>query len=134
GLALFALLLSAAAPQPAVARTGATQTAVAPLVAAQDAADDRSEARRASEAQESSEGAAGSQENDRPQTTAAEAPIDFRFVHLTDTHLGSSAGNRALERLINDIKALSPAPAFIVNGGDLTEFGSEEQYAFYEQR
>jgi Icc protein len=55
----------------------------------------------------------------------------FRFVHLTDTHIMAGgrwrprAGNfefdtaASLKRVVNAVRALDPAPAFAVFGGDL---------------
>ncbi|HEY7518904.1 MAG TPA: metallophosphoesterase [Methylomirabilota bacterium] len=62
---------------------------------------------------------------------ATPASADFRFVHLTDTHLmaGGTWRPRAgdfefdteasLRRVIAAVRALDPAPAFAVFGGDL---------------
>lgn len=58
---------------------------------------------------------------------------DFIFVHITDTHVGSSAGNRNTPRVVDELLKLDPRPAFVVNGGDLTELGTADQYEDYRQ-
>lgn len=46
---------------------------------------------------------------------------DGFFVHLTDTHLTASTdeGWGALERFVQQVNAMSPPPAFVVNTGDI---------------
>lgn len=58
---------------------------------------------------------------------------DFRFVHVSDVHVG--AGNNAATdaKMLAEIAALSPAPAFIAGTGDLCETGTEPQYAAYRK-
>jgi len=59
------------------------------------------------------------------------------FVHLTDLHVGNPAvvddhlysdTSTTLERILADIKLLSPAPSFIVASGDLTNRGDVDSY------
>jgi len=50
----------------------------------------------------------------------------FRFVFLSDTHVGSPTGEEDLRAAVRDIN-LMPDPSFVVLSGDVTEFGSLEQ-------
>jgi Icc protein len=59
------------------------------------------------------------------------------FVHLTDLHVGNPAvvddhlysdTSTTLERILADIKLLSPPPSFIVASGDLTNRGDVDSY------
>ncbi len=57
--------------------------------------------------------------------SAAEPALDFSFVQISDTHIGfkGEANKDALgtfEQAIARIKALEPAPAFIIHTGDIT--------------
>jgi 3',5'-cyclic-AMP phosphodiesterase len=56
---------------------------------------------------------------------AAEAPAGFRFVQISDTHVGfTGQANRdaaaTLQQVVTRINALDPAPAFVLHTGDLT--------------
>jgi hypothetical protein len=58
---------------------------------------------------------------------------DFTFVQFTDMHTPCYGGKDVEERkgvidLINDI-----GPAFVVDTGDMTDYGLEEQYVWYHQ-
>jgi outer membrane protein assembly factor BamB len=61
----------------------------------------------------------------------------FWFVFAADSHLGSPQGNRWADRVVDDIisrgAAVGVPPAFIVHGGDMTEFGRRAQYALYQE-
>lgn len=57
----------------------------------------------------------------------------FSFVHLTDTHVGSRAGNQNTPACLADIKERYPWVSFVINSGDIAEFGSAEQYDTYQQ-
>jgi hypothetical protein len=57
--------------------------------------------------------------------TAAEPRLDFSFVQISDTHIGfkGEANTDALgtfTQAVTRIKALEPAPAFIIHTGDIT--------------
>src|SRR5215467_9471555 len=57
--------------------------------------------------------------------TAAEPRLDFSFVQISDTHIGfkGEANKDALgtfEQALARIKAVEPAPAFIIHTGDIT--------------
>jgi len=57
---------------------------------------------------------------------------DFTFVQITDMHTPCYGGQDVEERkgvidLINDM-----GPAFVVDTGDMTDYGLEEQYVWYE--
>ncbi|MDW8290317.1 MAG: metallophosphoesterase, partial [Armatimonadota bacterium] len=55
----------------------------------------------------------------------------FRFLHITDTHIGITAHHQETREYIRLFNALSPQPAFVVNTGDCTELGSSEEYRNY---
>ncbi len=55
----------------------------------------------------------------------------FTFIHVTDLHLGSGAGNKNSPLVIPDILYSYPEAAFIVCGGDMTELGLPEEYQAY---
>jgi len=52
----------------------------------------------------------------------------FRFVHISDTHIGSpnGAAEEDLRRTIRDINAMTDV-AFVIITGDITELGTDEQ-------
>src|SRR5205823_10607474 len=59
------------------------------------------------------------------QASAEESAASFSFVQISDTHIGfkGEANKDALgtfEQALSRIKALEPAPAFIIHTGDLT--------------
>jgi hypothetical protein len=60
---------------------------------------------------------------------------DFSFVHVTDTHVTASeaAGSAAQKDgvLLQEIAALSPRPAFVINTGDVVEEGTPAEFAVY---
>ena len=54
------------------------------------------------------------------------------FVHLSDTHVGSSAGAEDLRRTVQDINA-NDSLQFVVISGDITEFGADAEIALAKQ-
>jgi len=52
----------------------------------------------------------------------------FRFAWLTDTHIGSANAAADLEASVRDINGM-PGIAFVLLSGDITEIGSDEQFA-----
>lgn len=52
---------------------------------------------------------------------------DFRFAWISDTHLYPQTLNTRFvekaERAVNDVKAMKPAPDFLIFGGDLAQLG-----------
>ncbi len=50
----------------------------------------------------------------------------WKFVHLSDTHIGSETGAIDLRRTVKDINA-DTALQFVIISGDITEFGSDEE-------
>jgi outer membrane protein assembly factor BamB/predicted MPP superfamily phosphohydrolase len=50
----------------------------------------------------------------------------FRFAHVTDTHVGGSAGAEDLTRTVEDINQQIDLD-FVILSGDVTEFGSEKE-------
>ncbi len=73
----------------------------------------------------------------RAEAAARSRSAGFWFAFVTDSHLGSSQGNRWASAVVEDIRSYGLASgeqaAFIVHGGDMTEFGSREQYALYQE-
>jgi outer membrane protein assembly factor BamB len=57
---------------------------------------------------------------------------NFRFVHITDTHIGSTTGAEDLRRTVSDINSLKTV-SFAVVTGDITEFGSDDQMRLAKQ-
>ncbi len=57
----------------------------------------------------------------------------FRFLHITDTHIGVTAHHQETREYVQQFNAMQPAPAFIVNTGDCTELGSTEEYRRYRE-
>ncbi|NLH98311.1 MAG: PQQ-binding-like beta-propeller repeat protein [Chthonomonadales bacterium] len=55
----------------------------------------------------------------------------FSFVHITDTHVPGAASVPAIRSLVQDVNGRSDRPAFIVNTGDATELGTEEEFTAY---
>jgi outer membrane protein assembly factor BamB/predicted phosphodiesterase len=58
----------------------------------------------------------------------------FRFIHLSDTHIGSPNGSAEedLRRTVRDINQLNDV-AFVVITGDITELGTDAQLALAKQ-
>ena len=62
----------------------------------------------------------------------AEAPL-FRFVQISDTHIGNAPDRAAaLNDIISSINAMSPLPAFVLVTGDLTENGLASEYTAFK--
>src|SRR5687768_3010645 len=57
---------------------------------------------------------------------------ELKFVHLSDTHIGSSTGAEDLRRTVKDINE-NPAIQFVVISGDITEFGSDDEIKLAKQ-
>ncbi len=57
----------------------------------------------------------------------------FRFLHITDTHIGVTAHHQETREYVRLFNEMSPPPAFIVNTGDCTELGSTQEYKNYRQ-
>jgi outer membrane protein assembly factor BamB len=55
-------------------------------------------------------------------------PQTFRFIHITDTHLTANGNIEPLKKLVADINAMDPAPAFVIDTGDVTEAGRPEEF------
>ncbi|MES2459569.1 MAG: PQQ-binding-like beta-propeller repeat protein, partial [Armatimonadota bacterium] len=58
---------------------------------------------------------------------------DFTFIHTTDTHIGAGDNVKLDAGMYQEIRALSPRPAFIINTGDVTESGLESEFAAYKK-
>jgi len=56
---------------------------------------------------------------------------NFRFIHITDTHIGSANGNKYSPAIVQDILTNYSDAGFIVHGGDLTELGMPQEYQRY---
>ncbi|MEJ5252096.1 MAG: hypothetical protein WHX60_09430 [Armatimonadota bacterium] len=46
----------------------------------------------------------------------------FRFLHITDTHIGVTAHHQETREYVRLFNEMSPPPAFIVNTGDWCAF------------
>jgi outer membrane protein assembly factor BamB len=57
----------------------------------------------------------------------------FTFVHISDTHIGVPGHETRLAEALQDIKTNFPDTAFIINTGDVTEAGYDEQYTSYTE-
>src|SRR5688500_1730763 len=68
---------------------------------------------------------------------SAVARADFRFVHVTDTHVSHATGPGsnvdADTRLFKEIAGLSPRPAFVANTGDVVEIGTQREYELWRE-
>src|SRR5258708_5097701 len=64
-------------------------------------------------------------------STLAETP-SFRFVLLSDTHVGSTSGEEDLRLAVRDINSITGL-SFVVLSGDVTEYGSREQLQLAKQ-
>jgi len=56
----------------------------------------------------------------------------LKFVHLSDTHIGSSTGADDLRRTVKDINE-DNSIQFVVISGDITEFGSDQEIQLAKQ-
>ncbi|MGZ3912064.1 MAG: metallophosphoesterase family protein [Flavisolibacter sp.] len=56
----------------------------------------------------------------------------LHFVHLSDTHVGSSTGAEDLRRTVKDINGMDSI-GFVVISGDITEFGGDEEIKLAKQ-
>lgn len=66
-------------------------------------------------------------------TGAAAWGEPFRFLHITDTHIGVTAHHQETRDYVQTFNALVPQLAFVVNTGDCTELGSAEEYKRYRE-
>lgn len=57
----------------------------------------------------------------------------FTFVHISDTHIGGQGHAARLAEILNDVEENFPDSAFIVNTGDITEFGYVEEFTSYTE-
>jgi len=56
---------------------------------------------------------------------------NFKFIHITDTHIESANGNKYTPAVVQDILTNYNDAAFIVHGGDITELGMPREYERY---
>jgi 3',5'-cyclic AMP phosphodiesterase CpdA len=56
----------------------------------------------------------------------------LKFVHLSDTHVGSGTGADDLRKSVQDINADSSIQ-FVVISGDITEFGADKEILLAKQ-
>jgi outer membrane protein assembly factor BamB len=49
-------------------------------------------------------------------------------VHITDTHLTATGNIQPLRDLVQELNAMQPPPAFVVDTGDVTEAGRPEEF------
>src|SRR5262245_19608427 len=57
------------------------------------------------------------------------AHADFRFVHISDPHVGAGENHITDAKLFKEISDLDPKPAFVVATGDICEIGTPAQYS-----
>lgn len=57
----------------------------------------------------------------------------WRFVHITDAHVGAPGSLEKLNEIVAEINAMDPAPAFVIDTGDLTEFGAPSEWKAYDE-
>ncbi|MEE4312570.1 MAG: PQQ-binding-like beta-propeller repeat protein [candidate division KSB1 bacterium] len=57
----------------------------------------------------------------------------YTFVQITDTHVNNERTRDNFRNVIAHIQALNEKPDFIINTGDLTEFGSAREFRLYRQ-
>ncbi|NLT96007.1 MAG: PQQ-binding-like beta-propeller repeat protein [Clostridia bacterium] len=55
----------------------------------------------------------------------------FRFIHITDTHVGSANGNKYTPAVVQDILTNFNDAGFVVHTGDVTEVGMPQEYEKY---
>ena len=51
----------------------------------------------------------------------------IKFAYLSDTHIGSPEASHDLANTVSDINAMKDID-FVVVAGDITEFGSDEEF------
>ena len=66
-----------------------------------------------------------------PQKVNAQETTSFKFIHITDTHIGSANGNKYSPAIVQDILTNYQDAGFIVHGGDITELGMPQEYQHY---
>lgn len=57
---------------------------------------------------------------------------NFKFAHITDTHIGSGTAEEDLNRTIEDINTFDDL-AFVIVTGDITEMGTDEELALAKE-
>lgn len=57
---------------------------------------------------------------------------EFKFAHVTDTHVGGSTGADDLRRTVQDLNQMEDID-FVILSGDVTEFGSDAELALAKQ-
>ncbi len=65
------------------------------------------------------------------QCRADSGPAPFRFLHITDTHVAVGKNVDPVIELLKREQDASPAPAFVVNTGDVTELGRTSEFDAY---
>lgn len=66
--------------------------------------------------------------------SAAPAEIKpFTFVHISDTHIPGRGHSAFLMQCLNDAKKNWPEAEFVINTGDVTEFGYVEEFTSYTE-
>ncbi len=60
------------------------------------------------------------------------AQSQFKFAHISDTHIGNATAADDLRRTVKDINAMNDI-SFVIITGDITEAGSDEQFRLAKQ-
>jgi outer membrane protein assembly factor BamB len=58
---------------------------------------------------------------------------DFAFIHCSDIHIGAGQNAKTDAALFAEMTKLSPRPAFVINTGDVCEYGTDAEYELYRE-
>lgn len=61
----------------------------------------------------------------------ARPDVGFHFLHITDTHVTATGHTHPIKQLLAGIAAHPDTAAFVINTGDLTELGTDAEFAAY---
>src|SRR6187402_3049301 len=65
-------------------------------------------------------------------TSFSYAQADFKFAHISDTHIGSNNAEEDLRRTVQSINN-DPTIKFVILSGDITDFGSDAELVVAKQ-
>src|SRR5688572_2034983 len=65
--------------------------------------------------------------------SCAVARADFTFIHCSDPHFGAGENHVTDAELFKEISARDPQPAFVISTGDICEYGTDAEYALYQE-
>lgn len=58
---------------------------------------------------------------------------DFTFIHCSDIHIGAGENHKTDAKLFDEMTRRSPKPAFVINTGDVCEYGTDAEYELYRE-